>query len=209
VLLQHLAGTQNTGPGPSWLPATSTPLRRSRSRITRSSDNVAIYQARQAQVLRRSTSTVPVDLSPDRFLRGSKPALQANPSMHQHLVLSPSPVPWSITLSPHVPPPLTYVWLFSGRISKPGKVSPLTRLLVLPTHPLHHQYNPCRGSSIGRACGSYDSKEINLKVVGSSPTFGYSYIKALQGSCSFAFCSFFCLPDVLIPPPAYTELLVP
>jgi hypothetical protein len=64
--------------------ATSTPLRRSRSTITRSSDNVAIYQARQAQVLRRSTSTVPVDLSPDRFLRGSKPALQTNPSMHQH-----------------------------------------------------------------------------------------------------------------------------
>jgi hypothetical protein len=39
----------------------------------------------------------------------------------------------------------------------------------------------------GRACGSYNSKEINLKVVGSSPTFGYSYIKAHQRSCSFAF----------------------
>jgi hypothetical protein len=54
----------------------------------------------------------------------------------------------------------------------------LTSVLVPLTLPPHHQYNPCRGSSIGRACGSYDSKEINLKVVGSSPTFGYSYIKA-------------------------------
>jgi hypothetical protein len=51
-----------------------------------------------------------------------------------------------------------------------------------------HQYNPCRGSSIGRACGSYNSKEINLKVEGSSPSFGYSYIKVPSGSCSFAFC---------------------
>ena len=58
-----------------------------------------------------------------------------------------------------------------------------------PHHPQHdHQSTPSRGSSIGRACGSYDSKEINLKVVGSSPTFGYSYIKAHQSSCSFAFC---------------------
>ena len=48
-------------------------------------------------------------------------------------------------------------------------------------------HDPCRGSSIGRACGSYNSKEINLKVVGSSPTFGYSYIKAHQSSCPFAF----------------------
>jgi hypothetical protein len=63
-------------------------------------------------------------------------------------------------------------------------------LCVRSTHPRHHQYNPCRGSSIGRACGSYNSKEINLKVVGSSPTFGYSYIKAHQSSCSFAFWSF-------------------
>jgi hypothetical protein len=52
---------------------------------------------------------------------------------------------------------------------------------------LPHQYTSCRGSSIGRACGSYNSKEINLKVVGSSPTFGYSYIKAHVSSCSFAF----------------------
>lgn len=50
-------------------------------------------------------------------------------------------------------------------------------------------HDPCRGSSIGRACGSYDSKEMNLKVVGSSPTFGYSYIKAHQSSCSFSFLS--------------------
>jgi hypothetical protein len=35
-----------------------------------------------------------------------------------------------------------------------------------------------------------NSKEINLKVVGSSPTFGYSYHKAHQSSCSFAICSF-------------------
>jgi hypothetical protein len=47
--------------------------------------------------------------------------------------------------------------------------------------------NPCRGSSIGRACGSYNSKEINLKVEGSSPSFGYSYNKVPSGSCSFAF----------------------
>ena len=46
-----------------------------------------------------------------------------------------------------------------------------------------HQQHPCRGSSIGRACGSYNSKEINLKVVGSSPTFGYSYIMAHESSC--------------------------
>jgi hypothetical protein len=52
-------------------------------------------------------------------------------------------------------------------------------------HPFINQYNPCRGSSIGRACGSYNSKEINLKVVGSSPTFGYSYHQAHQSSCSF------------------------
>jgi hypothetical protein len=58
-----------------------------------------------------------------------------------------------------------------------------------------HQYNPCRGSSIGRACGSYDSKEINLKVVGSSPTFGYSYIKAHQSEQLF-----FCFLFVLLPP---------
>jgi hypothetical protein len=29
------------------------------------------------------------------------------------------------------------------------------------------------------------AKEINLKVVGSSPTFGYSYIKAHLSSCPF------------------------
>lgn len=53
---------------------------------------------------------------------------------------------------------------------------------------LINQYNPCRGSSIGRACGSYDSKEINLKVVGSSPTFGYSY--QLSSLEQLFFCSF-------------------
>jgi hypothetical protein len=71
---------------------------------------------------------------------------------------------------------------------KASSSTPTTRRLVRHCHPPHHQYNPCRGSSIGRACGSYDSKEINLKVVGSSPTFGYSYIKVFPcgSSCSFA-----------------------
>ncbi|KAH0001329.1 hypothetical protein KCU78_g14920, partial [Aureobasidium melanogenum] len=32
----------------------------------------------------------------------------------------------------------------------------------------------CRGSSIGRACGSYHMIKYNLKVAGSSPAFGYS-----------------------------------
>lgn len=56
--------------------------------------------------------------------------------------------------------------------------------------PPFHQYHPCRGSSIGRACGSYNSKEINLKVVGSSPTFGYSYI--ISSSEQLFFCFFCC-----------------
>jgi hypothetical protein len=34
-----------------------------------------------------------------------------------------------------------------------------TTLLIPPTRPPHHQYNPCRGSSIGRACGSYNSRD--------------------------------------------------
>ncbi|THX57120.1 hypothetical protein D6D06_03896 [Aureobasidium pullulans] len=38
---------------------------------------------------------------------------------------------------------------------------------------LDHQ--TCRGSSIGRACGSYQFDNHNLKVAGSSPAFGYSY----------------------------------
>ncbi|KAG9966004.1 hypothetical protein KCU61_g1445, partial [Aureobasidium melanogenum] len=37
---------------------------------------------------------------------------------------------------------------------------------------LDHQ--TCRGSSIGRACGSYHQIKYNLKVAGSSPAFGYS-----------------------------------
>jgi hypothetical protein len=52
----------------------------------------------------------------------------------------------------------------------------------------------CRGSSIGRACGSYNSEEINLKVVGSSPTFGYSYTH--QNSFEllfFCFCFVLCV----------------
>ena len=71
------------------------------------------------------------------------------------------------------------------------KVSSPTRStsLLLPhrRHPLINQYNPCRGSSIGRACGSYNSKEINLKVVGSSPTFGYSYITSSSEQLFFCF----------------------
>jgi hypothetical protein len=63
--------------------------------------------------------------------------------------------------------------------ARPAKKSlqPHPSGLLVPDrhHPFINQYNPRRGSSIGRACGSYDSKEINLKVVGSSPTFGYSY----------------------------------
>ncbi|KAH0108776.1 hypothetical protein KCU66_g13236, partial [Aureobasidium melanogenum] len=42
---------------------------------------------------------------------------------------------------------------------------------------LDHQ--TCRGSSIGRACGSYLLYKHNLKVAGSSPAFGYSYIHAV------------------------------
>jgi hypothetical protein len=60
-------------------------------------------------------------------------------------------------------------------------------LYIINSEYLLHQSTPSRGSSIGRACGSYNSKEINLKVVGSSPTFGYSYIKAHSSSCSFVF----------------------
>ena len=91
----------------------------------------------------------------------------------------------------------------------PGKSyrvpTPVTTLLLPHTLPSLHQYNPCRGSSIGRACGSYNSKEINLKVVGSSPTFGYSYhTSSTEGSCSFAFClfdhagRFFALPSISV-----------
>jgi hypothetical protein len=66
-------------------------------------------------------------------------------------------------------------------------VVPSSTTGIILAHVLHIiiNHDPCRGSSIGRACGSYNSKEINLKVVGSSPTFGYSYIKAHQSSCPF------------------------
>ena len=43
---------------------------------------------------------------------------------------------------------------------------------------LDHQ--TCRGSSIGRACGSYLLYKHNLKVAGSSPAFGYSYQHAVN-----------------------------
>jgi hypothetical protein len=42
---------------------------------------------------------------------------------------------------------------------------------------LDHQ--TCRGSSIGRACGSYLNRYSYLKVEGSSPSFGYSYTAAV------------------------------
>jgi hypothetical protein len=70
------------------------------------------------------------------------------------------------------------------KVSSPAS---LTNLLVPLYRPPLHQYNPCRGSSIGRACGSYYSKEINLKVVGSSPTFGYSYITSSSEQLFFCF----------------------
>jgi hypothetical protein len=65
--------------------------------------------------------------------------------------------------------------------------SPTAGIITVTAHSIIINHDPCRGSSIGRACGSYNSKEINLKVVGSSPTFGYSYNKAHQSSCPFAF----------------------
>ncbi|KAH0336106.1 hypothetical protein KCU81_g8735, partial [Aureobasidium melanogenum] len=46
---------------------------------------------------------------------------------------------------------------------------------------LDHQ--TCRGSSIGRACGSYHQIKYNLKVAGSSPAFGYSYTFAVIPFC--------------------------
>jgi hypothetical protein len=124
----------------------------------------------------------------------------------------------SLSLSPHGSSPLELgrkipinSVKFQEKVSSPTRC---TRLLLPLTQPHHHQYNPCRGSSIGRACGSYNSKEINLKVVGSSPTFGYSYIKAHQSSCSFAFCPFDRVSKFLALPPAYmasqdTSAIVP
>jgi hypothetical protein len=92
--------------------------------------------------------------------------------------------------SPHRPSPLFRLISANSCRTRPGKICRPTHASLDEPHfrPPPHQYNPCRGSSIGRACGSYDSKEINLKVEGSSPSFGYSYIKVPSGSCSFAFC---------------------
>jgi hypothetical protein len=77
-----------------------------------------------------------------------------------------------------------------GQVRKGEPDAPTTSNRLEP-HRHHHlinQYNPCRGSSIGRACGSYNSKEINLKVVGSSPTFGYSYhIKLIRAAVLLLF----------------------
>jgi hypothetical protein len=207
VLLQHLAGTQNTRPGPSWLGSHKHPA------STKSFNNHSEFGQCSHLSSSSSTSATTINVnSPGRPQSGSIPARLQTGTTGKPIdapTLSPSPIPWSITLSPHVPPPLTHGIRPEKSQEKPGKVSRFVRILVLPTRQSRHQYNPCRGSSIGRACGSYNSKEINLKVVGSSPTFGYSYIKAHQSSCSFAFCSFFCLPDVLTPPPACTEPLVP
>jgi hypothetical protein len=81
---------------------------------------------------------------------------------------------------PHRPSPLFRLISANSCRTSLGKICRPTHasLHELQSRPPPHQHNPCRGSSIGRACGSYNSKEINLKVVGSSPTFGYSYIKA-------------------------------
>jgi hypothetical protein len=70
--------------------------------------------------------------------------------------------------------------------------TPIATVLLLFGQASHHQYNPCRGSSIGRACGSYNSKEINLKVVGSSPTFGYSYHKLIRAAVLLSFLGSLC-----------------
>jgi hypothetical protein len=98
--------------------------------------------------------------------------------------------------SPHGPPPLTRT-KFCRKSARKIRSSPqkksqqphaTNRLKPRRHYPLINQHNPCRGSSIGRACGSYNSKEINLKVVGSSPTFGYSYhTSSLE---QLFFCSF-------------------
>ncbi|KAG9950864.1 hypothetical protein KCU85_g3256, partial [Aureobasidium melanogenum] len=60
----------------------------------------------------------------------------------------------------------------------------IERLHILPKSSLSHKstasslseldLQTCRGSSIGRACGSYHLIKYNLKVAGSSPAFGYS-----------------------------------
>ena len=67
--------------------------------------------------------------------------------------------------------------------------SSTTRIILAAADSVIINHDPCRGSSIGRACGSYNSKEINLKVVGSSPTFGYSYITSSSELLFFCFLS--------------------
>jgi hypothetical protein len=80
-----------------------------------------------------------------------------------------------------------------GRLSCPGRpdgraVWHIWLLIYRPSHlvdmsaascntQLDHQ--TCRGSSIGRACGSYLNRYSYLKVEGSSPSFGYSYTAAV------------------------------
>jgi hypothetical protein len=103
-----------------------------------------------------------------------------------------NPQPLVIDRSTHKPPGMKVYPRSAGKIAKfqeKSHTSPTHCFNVLlgHCHSSHHQYNPCRGSSIGRACGSYNSKEINLKVVGSSPTFGYSYITSSTEQLFFYF----------------------
>jgi hypothetical protein len=54
--------------------------------------------------------------------------------------------------------------------------------------PPHHQNNPCRGSSIGRACGSYNSERSTSRSWVRAPPSAIPISKSHLGSCSFAFC---------------------
>jgi hypothetical protein len=107
VLLQHLAGTQNTGPGPSCCHHhNERPASTSRSRTrTRSSDNVAIFVHHKWNVnsLRRPTS-VRIDSSKPRTDTGKPVDTPALPT----LPAPSSPRCRPVALSPHVPPPLTH-----------------------------------------------------------------------------------------------------
>ena len=107
MLLQHLAGTQNTGPGPSCCHHhNERPASTSRSRTrTRSSDNVAIFVHHKWNVnsLRRPTS-VRIDSSKPRTDTGKRVDTPALPT----LPAPSSPRCRPVALSPHVPPPLTH-----------------------------------------------------------------------------------------------------
>jgi hypothetical protein len=128
-------------------------------------------------------------IQPWRPSRHSSPADHGRPHHHHQRAQHSLPAKLCIR-SPHRPTPLFRLISAKSCRRSPGKICRPTHASLHELHfrPPPHQYNPCRGSSIGRACGSYDSKEINLKVEGSSPSFGYSYTKVPSGSCSFAFC---------------------